>query len=335
MELTRENPIESFLKSGLRAWQRMAGPDSAPERFLKGHYKAIRSRIERKYIGENFMLFWSGSRQEKRVGIYLKGSCDLTAFYYSHSQIQEFLKGGYRICILRESNIADSRSDIILQSLSELPRKWTEPVIEKLKLLPDFFRPRLFEKTFTIPAMSGGEEFSKDVVILSIAPDVARVAYRHKEHGFLVDPGGWWFNRSMDTVLADLSVATWFRQNFESIGRIGVDEFQENFSRIIRLIKERTGAYILVFNIFTVDPGDLVHNYQFVKNSQSLRRREFNHALVELSRRLDFSIVDVDRITKMKGIGPQKDFGHLPVERFPAITEEAFRIMRDVGIFKS
>ena len=131
---------------------------------------------------------------------------------------------------------------------------------------------------------------------MTIGRDYNRTVYRHREHGFLVDPGGWWLNQSMDSVLGDLATAKWFQQNFVSLGKMSVEDFGENFGKVIKLLKQKTNAHVLVFNHLTLEPGNLTHNYQLVKNSQTVRRMEFNLALVELSRQLDFSIIDMDRI---------------------------------------
>jgi hypothetical protein len=173
------------------------------------------------------------------------------------------------------------------------------------------------------------EEFPKSVVVLSIGPDFARTLYRHREHGFLIDPGGWWLNQSMAGVLKDMSSVMWFNKTFAKVGRITVEESMANFTRIIELIRERTGAYVMVFNLLGVEPGDLTHNFQHVKNSNMMRRRAFNLALYDLSQQLDFSVVDIDRLLKRNGVEEQVDFAHWPLERFGPVAQEMFRIMRD------
>jgi hypothetical protein len=191
----------------------------------------------------------------------------------------------------------------------------------------------LFTKTFTVPKADGPLSFDKNVVVISLAADVIRTIYRHREHGILVDPGGFWLNRSLELVLKDLSALSWFRDHFQSIGTMDLANFVANFAAIIRRLKDHLGAHVLVFNTLTVDPGGLIHNYQFVKNSHAKRRREFNLALVELSRQLDFSIVDVDRAVKRAGIRTQLDFGHAPPAVEPFIAQEAFRVMRELQVF--
>src|SRR5206468_3932267 len=102
--------------------------------------------------------------------------------------------------------------------------------------------------------------FPKTVVCLSVGPDLMRTVYRHREYGVLVDPGGAWLNQSLELTLRDLSLASWFRANFVSVGKLSVDDFAANFAEVVRLVKERTGARVLVFNSLMVDPGSQIHN---------------------------------------------------------------------------
>ncbi len=323
--------MKSVLKMGAKGLRALAGQNSALERFLEQQYTAAKSRIDKKLVGENFTMTWSESRGAKPIGIYMKGSCDLASIFACTPIIHEVLDG--TCCIHREGLISDARSDLLLQAVDGVDEEQVAPVVEKLELEPEFyFQPRFLDPTFSVPGVD--IEFPKSVVILSIAADVVRTVYRHKEHGYLVDPGGWWLNRSIDNVLPDLDVAEWFQQNFETTGRIPLEQFVENFARIITLLKERVGAPILVFNMLTVEPGNPTHNYQFVRNPHWLRRREFYLALVELSRTHDFHIVDVDRILKSVGIlETQVDFGHFPMQAYQPMAEEAFRILRELEVF--
>jgi hypothetical protein len=245
--------------------------------------------------------------------------------------IEENLDG--TCCILKDGLVADSRSDIHLQTLDELPGDATRQVVRRFRLPEDYFRPVLFDPGFTVPAADGPQAFPKSVILLSIAPDVVRNGYRHKEHGFIVDPGGAWLNQSLEAVLGDLSAVASFREEFVPVGRISLEDFVANFTRLITVLKARTGAHILVYNTLTVEPGCRIHNLQYVKNFHPLRRREFVIALAELSRALDFSIVDVDRIAKRFGIPAQVDFGHLAPELNLLIAREVLRILQDRGVF--
>jgi hypothetical protein len=284
-----------------------------------------------KQIGENHVLFGSGSPDGRRIGLYAKGSCDLNSVFACVPLIEETLDG--TCCILKDGLVADARSDIHLQTLHELPRDWTRPIVRRFRLPEDYFRPVLFEPTFTVPAADGPQEFPKSAILLSIVADVTRNGYRHKDHGFVVDPGGGWLNQSLAHVLDDLDSVACFRESFVPIGRISLDDFVANFTRLITLLKSRTGAHVLVYNTLTVEPGSPVHNLQLVSNFLPLRRRAFVLALAELSRQLDFSIVDVDRIVKRFGIRTQVDFARLPPQVNLLVAREVVRILRDRGVF--
>lgn len=323
--------MKGLLRSGLRVLRKIIGGNAFLEHFLKNLYITAKSTIEKKYIGPNFVVFWSGSQKTKRLGIYVKGSCDLVSIFSCQPFIHNVLHG--TCCILREGAVWDSRSDFLLQTLQHFPQEWLEPVSKKLKLPHEYFKQsQLFKKSMAVSWCNDLEEFPKDVIFLSIGPDVIRTLYKHREHGFLVDPGGWWFNQSMNNVLSDLSVASWFRENFVNIGRISVDGFIENFTKIIQLLKNHTDAHILMLNALSVEPGNPTYNYQFVKNLLAVRAREFNLALVELSRKFDISIVDVDCVLKKAGINNQVDYAHFPPELYPFVAKEAFRIMMDLEV---
>lgn len=281
--------------------------------------------------GDNFLAFSSGRDRENRIGIYARGGCDLRALFAAVPSIRRVLNG--TCCILRDGIVADSRSDLLLQGLEPPPNDLVEAIIRTMKLRADYFRPTVFDSTFVMPGSRGPEEFPKKIVILSIASDVVRVMYRHREHPVLVDPGGTWFRRPMSHMLADPKAIQWFKEYFVSIGRIGPDDFSENFARIVTRVKTSTGAHVLVFNLLNPEPRGLIHNYQFVKDPLMVRRREFNLALVELSRRLDFSIVDVDRVLQREGVRNQQDWAHHHPAQYPAMGEELFRILQELEVF--
>jgi hypothetical protein len=212
----------------------MAGENFAVERWVRRQYRLLHSKTRRTYKGGNFITFWSVRRRDQRIGIYVRGSCDLVSILFSQPLIHPILRG--TCCIIREGLVSDSRSDLLLQTMEDFPREWRAPVIEKLKLPATYFQPQFFDKTFVVPGFHGPEEFPKRVIFLSIAADVSRTLYRHRQHGFLVDPGEWWLSQSMQNVLGDLSTATWFWENFVSVGQISVDAFQENMARIVKLL---------------------------------------------------------------------------------------------------
>jgi hypothetical protein len=281
--------------------------------------------------GDNFVLIPPRVGEWNRVGIFARGGCHLQALFACAPLIEEVARGG--CCIYYDRSPATVRSDLELQTLQGIPAEWVEPVIEKLHLRADYFQPQLFEETFNVPGRDDLGDFPKSLVIISIASDaVGRNLYRHRRHGFLVDPGGGWL-RSVHSTLNDLSGVTWFRENFERVGQISVSAFVENFARLIHALRAWVGAPVLVFNVLTLEPDNPVHNYQCVKRSDSMRWREFNIALMELSRRLDFPIVDLDRILKRFGIRGQLTAAHFTPMANVLIAREAFRIIKELGIF--
>jgi hypothetical protein len=286
----------------------------------------------REHCHGNYVLLTNESCPGNRVGIYARGGCDLRLLFGLAPFIRRQGFNG-NCCFYREGFASDSRSDLVLQTLKNLPKDMVQPVIDKLHLGVSYFKPSLFEKTFTLPGMEHLGEFPKTVVIISIGPDVIRTVYRHRKHGFLTDPGGGWLNQSMEKVLNDLSAVSWFRENFESIGMIPLEESVANYTRIIKILRERIGGHLLVLNTLTLEPGSLTHNYQFVKDLYTTRRRELNIALVEMSRQLDFSVIDLDRVLKRAGTTKQVDFGHPPPETYPLISQEVYRIIHELGVF--
>jgi hypothetical protein len=323
--------VEALSKTALNLWRRLAGQDTRVERVLRRYYRAVRRLIEKEVVDENHVLFWTRSRAEKRVGIYIKGACHTQAIYACRARIRQSLDG--ICCIFNDGEIAGSRSDFILQSLSDRPQECLDQIIERLKIPEQYFRPTVFERTFSVPGLRGRLEFPKSVVFFSTASDLVRNVYRHRETGILVDPGGWWLTQPMERVLGDLNSVAWFREKFESAGRMEVQAFASNFEKIIDLVRERTGAHVVVFNTPTVEPRKPVHNYQFVRDPLVKRAREFNVALAELSRKLDFPIVDIDRIVKKAGIGGHQDFAHFSPGLAPVIADEAFTVMNDLRVF--
>lgn len=283
------------------------------------------------HTGERFTIMASTVQPEPRVGIYMRGGCDLPSIFAAAPLIREHVQG--TCCIFNDGiGISDARADILLQALRGVRPEQVSDIIARLKLPADYFSPRLVEETFVVPGAESFGEFPKSVVVLSAAPNLVRTAYRHREHGYLVDPGGWWLNQSMESVLSDLSSARWFKEHFQPVGRISIESFRESFGEVVRLVKNKTGAHVLAYNALVVEPGNPTHNYQFVKNAQSMRGRELHLALTDLSRELDFHVVDVDRVLKRAGVSRQTDFAHFLTEHSAAIGAEAHRILAELGV---
>ncbi|MGH8945779.1 MAG: hypothetical protein ACRDVL_06510 [Acidimicrobiia bacterium] len=334
--------MTGVVRSGRRALQSIAAVSPSLERVLLKGRRMIKRRIRhqvRKNVGEDFVeytgarfaLVASRSDPDPRVGIALRGACDLPSMFGLAPMLREGIRGS--VCIYREGiGAMDARSDILLQALNGVPEDHTRELLDRFPQYSGYFQPRLFERTFRIPGHDWAGEFPKTVVVLSIGPDLGRAAYRHKEYGYLVDPGGAWLTQPLEKVLADPGTARWFKEHFESVGRMPVEEFRARFGEVVRLIREQVGAHVLVFNMLTVEPGSRIHSYRFVRNPHSTRRRAFHLALAELSAELDFHIVDVDRVLKESGVREQVDFAHFTDEGLAPIAAEAHRILKRLEV---
>jgi hypothetical protein len=324
-QLTHELPF-------LRA---VTGPYGRVERLLYQQYRRAAWRFGSTFRGKDFEIIKSSRRDAPDIGIYAFGGCDLPAVFALKPLIKPRLAGG--CCIRRLASTPTTRADLLLQSLGELPRHRVDELVNRLDLPRRMFQPLLFEEDFSVDVPNGRRRFPKTVVVLSVAPNVVRSVYRDKETGLLVDPGGLWFNRSIAAVLDNPENLRWFRDRFESIGRMSLEVFRATFDRLIREVRQRTRGHIIVFNLLTVEPGVEVHNYQFVRRSLGMRLRSFNLALTALARELDFDIVDIDYITKSIGTDRHIDPFHdgtplAPAAQHPEVAKALFHILVDRGI---
>jgi hypothetical protein len=267
---------------------------------------------------------------EPRRGVYLRGACDMPCMFTMAPLVARDPHG--TLCIhTSSSGVSDARADLLLQTARNIPEEHVAEARAQLGLPDDYFAPTLFEPTFTVLGRPDLGRFPKSVVVLSILPEVNRSLYRHREHGFLVDPGGWWLNNKMDA-LANLSRTNWVREQFEPVGRVTVDDLRRNYRELIPMIRERTGAEVLVFNTLSIEPGDTTHDYGARSFSSAARRRELVLAMFELSDELGFHVVDVDRVLKTIGVHRQVDFSHFPLESMQAVGQEAHGILESIGI---
>jgi hypothetical protein len=283
-------------------------------------------------VGDDHRLIRSESDDGSRVGVFAKGGCHLRALFACGPLIEPVLKG--TCCIYHEGLVSDGRTDQQLQNLKGLPGEWIAPLVEKFRLGPDYFASSLFDSDFGVPKQDDLGRFPKNVIIFSTASDsVGRMLYRHKQHGFVFDPGAGWL-RKVDAFVSPKDIVDWFRNNFEQVGMISVEGFVENLTKMIGHVRARTKAHFVAMNALTIAPGNMAHNYQSVKRSERVRWLEFHIALIELSRKLDFPILDLDRVVRRAGIRDINEPAHFPHHVNQLIAQEAFGIMGDCGVFR-
>lgn len=328
--------MERVLKQTAQLWRKVAGDSTRLERLVKRRYRdAIRAeRGDRAvlYSNQHAVLVRSKGQDEPRRGVFLRGGCDLPSLFLAGPLITDSIRSGSLAIARPPDAVGSSQSAQLLQSLEGIDPALVQETCERLRIRPSFFRPSLFDETFEMPGMERFGSFPKSVVVLSIGSDLTRSLHRHRRHGFLVDIGGWWLNQSLDKAIQDMDTVRWFRENFELVGRIEVEDFVTNVVRLVGLVREKLGAELIMYNTLAVEPGSPHHNYQLLARDHFTRRREFNIALADLSRQLGFHIVDVDRILKQHGVREQVDFAHFPVEGKMPVAREAFRILKDLEI---
>lgn len=311
-----------------RTMRKVIGQDSSVEQRARGLRNMLRFRLGRPITRRDF--YASPQGDGSRLGIMAVGGCDAGTAVGAGPMLA---RSRHRpVCVAWIGRAPETRSDLLVQTLNPPDPAVTREVSEMLGLDPDYFNPRLFASEFTPPNQGGIGRFPVEAVVLSISTDTSRTLYRHREHGFLVDPGGWWLAGEMGEVLADKTIVKWFAQNFEKIGRISLEDSMSNFERIVNEVRRGSGAYVVVMNVLSVDPGSAALDYKFSNSPNRVRRREFNIALAELADRLDFPVLDVDRIAKSTGIAGQADFVHYTPDQKRLITQDLIRILSAAGL---
>lgn len=328
--------IESALVKGARAWRAIAGTDTEIEKFIKRKYrKAVRverGRNATQYTNQDAVVIRSKVNPEEKRGIYMKGGCDLPSLFLSGPMIKETLASG-TVAIARPTvAVGTSQTSQVLQTLEGIPEDHVVETCRRLEIRPTFFKPLLFDPTFDAGGMDKFGEFPKSAVVLSVGSDLTRSLHRHREHGFLVDIGGWWLNQSLDKAIQDVETVKWFKKTFEPVGKMTVPEFSTNMELIAKHLRDKLNAHLIVMNTLVVEPLSPTHNFQLLNEDHVTRKRSFNIALAELSRSQGFHVIDVDRILKENGVRDQVDFAHFPVEGKLPVAEDAYRIFRELEI---
>ena len=328
--------IDQAMVKAARAWRSVAGEKTAIEKYVKRRYRRAvhkeAGRYASQYSGPNEVVIRARRDPENKTGVFLKGGCDLPTLFLMGPMIRDDLRTG-TVAILRPpESVGSSHSSQLLESAAGVSMELIEETCRRLEISRAFFKPVLFQERFAVKALPKVGNFPKTVVALSIASDLTRSLHRHREHGFLIDIGGWWLNQSLEKAIKDVDTLRWFKDNFEAVGRIGVDEFQSNFETIVRRLHDM-GSHAIVLNSLGLDPQNLTHNYQLLNADHATRRREFNAAIAESSAKIGFHVLDVDRSLKLQGVKEQVDFAHASLEAKLPIARECYRILRELEIF--
>jgi len=165
-----------------------------------------------------------------------------------------------------------------------------------------------------------------DVVVFSLQSVILNSLVRHRRDGWLLMP------ENIDTWHPDLCRR--LQTECENAGLAPLNATLGRLERLIGAVQEQLGANVLVYNVSPYIPGELTHSWVGAEESLALRVRRFNLALIDLSARLGFSIVDVERIAAAAGAQRLKiDLVHFTAEGWRLIAEEVVRILEQLGCF--
>jgi hypothetical protein len=259
---------------------------------------------------------------KKTLRILLKGNADLADSLLSRRQGGQVLDQGlsdliaqkYRgACTAEIVHESGEHSGILLQQLgqSAVPDEVSRPAAPLAAPVT-----RLFDA----PA---------DVVVLAVEPDVFVVPWRHRSSGYLVHPPVGW----QEVWTAEQR--QWFAERFEETTPLAPPQFKENWTQLIRGLKERLDAHVLVLNCSPLDPREHTHDYHGRPDTPAVRIQRYNLALIELSMQEGISIIDVHRlIAELGGERHVKGYGRYSAEAHSAISRESLRVLEDIGFFE-
>jgi hypothetical protein len=256
----------------------------------------------------------------RRLTFFVKGNVDVHDSLHSCRIAGELVWNGinevFRVrrpdSIVRMKHETWTRSDALLHSDGTVP-----PTLSSRQLplgvyaAPSQFSLALFEAKV-------------DAYILSIQPDISTLLVRHRDEGFLLYPYGSEKWNAHDR--------QWLKAEFQFVGHAELDESMANLGLIVKRIRARSAAPILVYNVSPIIPGESIHCHQGMGEAYSTRIRRFNLGLIKLSEETGISIVDVDSLLARKGSDSLKlDAVHLTPPGYRLVAEEVVRVLEDTG----
>lgn len=210
-----------------------------------------------------------------------------------------------------------TRSDALLTATGHVPTSlltWSELPWGSYPLASQFSRAFL-----EVPA---------DAYVMSAMPDIFTQLYRHRQEGYCLHPEGraHWPQAARD----------WLARDFERLGLLAPEASMEQLHLLVTQLRARTDAPILIYNVSSVMPSELIHCWEGLQETFSTRVMRFNMALTELSRASGISIVDVDRIVALMGAqAAKRDQIHLTAAGCEAVAREVVRILVDLDVLVS
>jgi hypothetical protein len=164
-----------------------------------------------------------------------------------------------------------------------------------------------------------------NIVLVSAVAELA-LLLRHKRLGYLMTM------HEHTIVQHGAGFLAWVRESFEPVAR-SVDEMVDDVGRFARLLKDRTGAHLVVANI--ASQIEQIYNYAHLPPGEFggvARSRALNLGLAELARRGDLSILDNDGIAAEFGSSQSVQGVHGSGQIMAAIRSEFVRIVDHLAI---
>lgn len=113
------------------------------------------------------------------------------------------------------------------------------------------------------------------------------------------------------------------------------DNISDDYHDIIMKGKQ-CNSHILIFNVSSIFPGDLIHNYHVSQNHFSLFTAKNILAIFHLSLLEGISVIDVDRLVAELGADNHvTGFGTYSATAYNAIGEEFISVMNDISFFEN
>lgn len=169
-----------------------------------------------------------------------------------------------------------------------------------------------------------------DIIVFSTQVEITKNLWKHHETGYLIDIPEDWEQQLSEAEKQE------FQQHFSPTGLLSTEQSQANFSQLIQLLKEKTGAYIICYNCCDFDPSDRTTNYHNIGETLRLRIQKLNLALLKLSMQEGISLIDVESLLAELGAAQHVTRGlDYSPEAYQVICQEFLRVITDVGFFEN
>jgi hypothetical protein len=169
-------------------------------------------------------------------------------------------------------------------------------------------------------------EGSADLIVLSVQPEIWFRLHRHRASNryFYAGLGR---DRSPDT-------QQWLDTNCDGRTAIEPEAFLAQAHAVVDRIRSVTQAPMVWYAAASVLPGPPMFDYSGVEADLGTRIRQFNLALIELSRRTGVAVVDVDAVVAKAGAERlMLDALHLTGEGYSLVAREFVRVAESLGVF--